>query len=65
MKFSFSHFRSYLYNLALFHFNEGTTMRMTGIMVLLALLLLSCGHRGPLFMPPAQPSIQPIPDQAK
>ena len=65
MKLSFSHFRSCLYNLALFHFNESTTMRMTGIMVLLALLLQSCGHKGPLFLPPAQPSIQPIPTQNK
>jgi predicted small lipoprotein YifL len=67
MKFSFSYFRSYLYNPALFHFSENTTMRMTGIMVLLllALLLQSCGHKGPLFLPPAQPSIQPLPDQNK
>ncbi|WP_242006904.1 LPS translocon maturation chaperone LptM [Candidatus Nitrotoga sp. AM1P] len=40
-------------------------MRMTGIMVLLALLLQSCGHKGPLFLPPAQPAIQPLPDQNK
>lgn len=40
-------------------------MRMTGIMVLLALLLQSCGHKGPLFLPPAQPSIQPLPVQNK
>jgi len=65
MKFSFNPSWSCLYNLALFHFYESTTMRMTGIMVLLALLLQSCGHRGPLFLPPAQPSVQPIPDQTK
>ncbi|MCE9550922.1 MAG: lipoprotein [Betaproteobacteria bacterium] len=40
-------------------------MRMTGIMVLLALLLQSCGHKGPLFLPPTQPSVQPLPDQTK
>lgn len=40
-------------------------MRMTGIMVLLALLLQSCGHKGPLFLPPAQPSIQPLPVPSK
>ncbi|MEQ1741205.1 MAG: lipoprotein [Candidatus Nitrotoga sp.] len=34
-------------------------------MVLLALLLQSCGHKGPLFLPPAQPSIQPLSDQTK
>ncbi|MGB4923896.1 MAG: lipoprotein [Candidatus Nitrotoga sp.] len=65
MKFSFSHFRSCLYNPVLFHFSENTIMRMTGIMVLLALLLQSCGHKGPLFLPPAQPSIQPLSDQNK
>ena len=40
-------------------------MRMTGIMVLLALLLQGCGTKGALFLPPAQPSVQPIPDQTK
>ncbi|WP_320412325.1 LPS translocon maturation chaperone LptM [Candidatus Nitrotoga sp. HW29] len=65
MKFSFSHVRSCLYNPVLFPFSETTIMRMTGMMVLLALLLQSCGHKGPLFMPPAQPAIQPIPDQTK
>lgn len=40
-------------------------MRMTGIMVLLALLVQSCGHKAPLFLPPAQPSTQLLPDQTK
>jgi len=33
-------------------------MRMTGIMLLLALLLQGCGHKGALFLPQAQPATQ-------
>ena len=33
-------------------------MRTTGIMLLFALLLQGCGHRGPLYMPQAQPAAQ-------
>lgn len=31
-------------------------MRVTGIMLLLALLLQGCGHKGPLYLPPPPPS---------
>lgn len=34
-------------------------MRVTGIMLLLALLLQGCGHKGPLFLPQGQPAEQP------
>ena len=33
-------------------------MRVTGIMLLLALLLQGCGHKGPLYIP------QPVPQQS-
>jgi predicted small lipoprotein YifL len=33
-------------------------MRVTGIMLLLALLLQGCGHKGPLVLPQAQPVAQ-------
>lgn len=33
-------------------------MHVTGIMLLLALLLQGCGHKGPLFMPQPQPATQ-------
>jgi predicted small lipoprotein YifL len=40
-------------------------MRIMGITVLLAFLLQSCGHKGPLFLPPAEPLTQPSPSQDK
>jgi predicted small lipoprotein YifL len=33
-------------------------MRVTGIMLLLALLLQGCGHKGPLVLPKAQLAAQ-------
>ena len=39
-------------------------MRVTGIMLLLALLLQGCGHKGALYMPQPQPAPQQ-PDQGK
>lgn len=33
-------------------------MRVTGIMLLFALLLQGCGHKGPLFLPQAKPVAQ-------
>ena len=33
-------------------------MRVSGIMLLLALLLQGCGHKGPLVLPQAQPVTQ-------
>ena len=43
-------------------FIENPTMRKIGIIVLLALLLQSCGKKGPLYLPPAQPPTQPSPE---
>lgn len=34
-------------------------MRVTCIMLLFALLLQGCGHKGPLVLPQAQPVAQP------
>jgi predicted small lipoprotein YifL len=39
-------------------------MRLSGavvIMLLLALMLQGCGHKGPLFLPPPQHDVQPAP----
>jgi predicted small lipoprotein YifL len=33
-------------------------MRVTAIMLLLALLLQGCGHKGPLVLPQSQPAVQ-------
>jgi predicted small lipoprotein YifL len=47
-----------------FKFQERTTMRTLGIMLLLAVVLQGCGRKGPLFLPatPAA-SQQPAPTQ--
>ncbi len=39
-------------------------MRVSGIMLLLAMLLQGCGHKGPLSMPPPPATQQPN-DQGK
>jgi predicted small lipoprotein YifL len=38
-------------------------MRVTCIMLLLALLLQGCGHKGPLVLPQAKPATQPAAQQ--
>ncbi len=38
-------------------------MRVIGIMLLLALLLQGCGHKGPLVLPQAKPATQPAAQQ--
>ncbi len=38
-------------------------MRVTSIMLLIALLLQGCGHKGPLVLPQAKPTAQPAVQQ--
>jgi len=40
-------------------------MRVFAIMLLFALLLQGCGHKGPLVLPQAQPTTQQPNDQGK
>ncbi len=40
-------------------------MRVAGIMLLFALLLQGCGHKGSLLLPKAQPAAQQSNDQGK